>query len=52
MQVFQPRSVSTENNKTSEKLEWVRPTVDVMEIITETQAGGNFQADQDPNQPS
>ncbi len=34
------------------KLPWRRPKVDVIEIWTATQQGGNALADQDPNQPS
>jgi hypothetical protein len=31
---------------------WVRPTLDVVDVVNATQAGGAVSADQDPNQPS
>ena len=34
------------------KTVWTRPTLDVADIETLTQAGGAISADSDPNQPS
>jgi hypothetical protein len=37
---------------TTDKAAWTRPTLDVLDVVTLTQAGGDGFADQDPNQPS
>lgn len=36
----------------AEKAVWTRPTLEVADINSATQAGGAVSADQDPNQPS
>lgn len=34
------------------KARWTRPVLDVLDVVTTTQAGSNVIADTDPNQPS
>lgn len=37
---------------TPAKAPWTRPVLDVLDVVTTTQAGSNVIADTDPNQPS
>ncbi len=43
---------TSREGQTNAKAVWTRPTLEVAEINSATEAGGAVSADQDPNQPS
>lgn len=52
MKTTTPAETDSGDQASPAKTVWTRPTLDVADIETRTQAGGAVSADQDPNQPS